>query len=134
MSQLRTLPFFTVLLLTINGCATTPVTLTSKSWNLHTINDELLYGNSAITLSFDTSNQLSGSAGCNRYRGKYHSDNGVINVETIATTKKLCTPAIMEQERQYLRILNDAVTYVDKCGRLKISSQDNEILRFNKTK
>ena len=115
----------------IGGCATAPVSLASKSWTLHTINDELLYGNKPITLSFDNSEQLSGSTGCNRYRASYSSDHGAINIATIATTKKLCAPEIMEQEKRYLRILGDAATYVDKCGRLKISSQENEILRFN---
>jgi len=128
-----------ITVLTLTGCATTPAGLASKQWNLHTINDELLYGDSKITLGFDNDNQLSGSAGCNSYHAKYRLDitsttTGAIDVESVSATKKQCDAAIMEQEKRYLTALSDAAIYWDKCGRLKIRGQEGEILWFDKVK
>ncbi len=127
------------LLLALSGCATTPAGLASKQWNLHTINDELLFGDSKITLKFDNDHQLSGNAGCNDYHADYHLDitsstTGAIDVQPISTTKRQCDASIMEQEKRYLDALNDAAIYWDKCGRLKIRGQEGEILWFDKVK
>lgn len=121
-------------MLALGGCATAPEKLARKSWKLHTINDELLYGDSVITLRFDSDSQLSGSAGCNTYKASYSADpeTNAIEIDAISTTRMQCAPEIMEQEQRYLGVLGNAATYLDKCGRLKIRSQDGGILWFNK--
>ena len=123
------LPIFVALAL--GGCVSAPVSLASKHWDLHTINDELLYGDRGITLVFDSDNELSGSAGCNDYRAHYSSKDGVLTVDSISRTKMQCGEEVMAQEKRYLEMLGDAATFVDKCGYLIIHSQEGDLLRFN---
>jgi heat shock protein HslJ len=123
-----------VLLLVLNGCATmsAPPKLENGAWILHTINDELPYGNDAITLSFNSDSQLSGNAGCNDYHANYSHDETTLNIDTISTTRKMCTPEAMQQERRYLQLLGEAATFQDKCNWLRIHTQGNDLLMFKR--
>ncbi len=128
--------FLLLAVLLVSGCATTPVRLENGGlWKLHTIDDELLYGDSEITLRFDSPGNLGGFAGCNDYSGEYRYENGAIDVlEVEPTTARECDPAILEQEQRYLRILEDATNYHEQCDLLRMKSQEGERMLFKRVK
>lgn len=70
-----------------------------------------------ITLSL-TSNAISGSAGCNKYRGSIEVLSGNsfrITNDVFATTKMHCDE-VMEQERDYLNFLKTRTFFYEVTG------------------
>ncbi len=118
----------------LHGCATTPVRLEEHgSWKLHTINDELLYGQRQITLHFDSASRFSGFSGCNHYRGEYRYEDGAIDVlDVVTTTDQRCESAIEEQEKQYLDIIGDAVNYHEQCDLLRLRTAEGDRMLFKR--
>jgi heat shock protein HslJ len=66
---------------------------------------------SSLTLEFSLEGMLSGSAGCNRYSGRYSAEGVKVSVGDLASTQKVCgTPeGVMEQERAFLIALPNSV-------------------------
>ncbi len=120
--------------LVLNGCATTSTRLEDNgSWILHTINDDLLYGRSNITLHFDSATRFSGFAGCNRYQGEYRYEDSAIDVFDVeTTTQQQCDAAIQDQETRYLTMLGDAVNYHEQCNLLRLRSADGDRMLFKR--
>jgi heat shock protein HslJ len=121
-------------LVLLTGCATTGLPLEEKGgWKLHTINDDLLYGDSEITLRFDSATQFSGFGGCNEYRGTCRYEAGAIDVLDVeTTTDNRCDPVIRDQETRYLGILENAVNYHDQCDLLRLRSQEGDRMLFKR--
>jgi len=67
---------------------------------------------SSLTLSFSSDGGVSGSAGCNRYSGKFTADGEKLTIHALASTRKRCSqpPKVMEQEAQFLRALKGSAT------------------------
>lgn len=67
------------------------------------------------TLNFGADGRLSGSAGCNRLLGNFKQDGKKVDLGEIGTTMKLCAPAFMKVEQQFLGILKETA-YITKSG------------------
>ncbi len=117
------------------GCATQRVPLEGgEAWRLHTIDDELLYGDSHIELKFDSPSQFSGFGGCNPYRGEYRYDDGAIDVLTVEPLgdNPQCPPEYREQEQRYLSILENATNYHEQCRLLRLRSENGSRMLFKR--
>jgi len=85
------------------------------------------------TLSFDedtlrAQGTLSGSTGCNTYRGSY-TYGETFAIEPLATTRMACEPAVQEQEQRFLDLLQNVRTYsLDE--QLLLQTQDGRGLIF----
>lgn len=66
-----------------------------------------------ITALFGGAGELSGSAGCNSYNGRFTSQNGQLAIDSVGGTQILCgdPPGVMEQETRYLQLLTQARNY-----------------------
>jgi heat shock protein HslJ len=87
-----------------------------------------------ISATFDSSDgRVHGNAGCNGYTADYELKDG-ITFSAVARTELGCTepPGIMDQEDEYLRILESADTISIVDGKLHLSS-GNEVLIFVKS-
>ena len=83
-----------------------------------------------ITLDFDQQNKkLSGNAGCNQYFGNYTLDNKNLKAGPMGSTMMFCTEEIMQQEQQFLALL-EAGMEISKKNDLLILSGDNNQLTF----
>lgn len=70
------------------------------------IGERPLIDRSHLSLQLDTKQQRAhGFAGCNNWFGNYELQDGQLRINQIATTRKLCAPALMEQEQRYLAAL-----------------------------
>lgn len=85
-------------------------------------------GEKPITLKFKA-DQASGSAGCNTYFASYEyvAQSGQLHFDGIGATEKYCA-GLMDQEKQYLNLLEKAQTYLIRPGQLEISSPDGKLL------
>jgi heat shock protein HslJ len=78
-----------------------------------------------ITAEFVSSEgTVEGSAGCNSYSGSYEVKNSQLSIPgPIAATEMYCMEpeGVMEQERQYLEILQATKSYFVEDGELQIN-------------
>jgi heat shock protein HslJ len=84
---------------------------------------------SKLTADFSIEGKLSGSAGCNMYSASYEASGKNLKIGTTASTRKICSdPAgVMEQERQFLKALEAAVTYHLEGDQLKLHTADGAL-------
>jgi heat shock protein HslJ len=105
--------------------------LAGTSWLLLTLNGEPLIEDTEITLEF-TETDAAGNAGCNHYSGAYTLDGDALTVEEIISTMMACLEpeGIMDQEAQFLALLNSAESYEIEGSTLTIMSGDGQGLVF----
>ncbi|MFT0891906.1 META domain-containing protein [Pseudochelatococcus sp. G4_1912] len=60
------------------------------------------------TLELHQDGSVSGSSGCNRFRGTFMFTPDTINFTPIAGTMMLCSPAVMDQEQKLYKVLEAA--------------------------
>ena len=85
-----------------------------------------------ITVIFDgNGGVVHGYAGCNDYGGEYHIKNNTLTIPDLMVTESECSEpkGIMEQEKQFLRILLDAENYEISDRKLRIMV-DTRVLTF----
>ena len=57
------------------------------------------------TLRFAAADRVAGDTACNRFGGPLATSGGVVRIGPLATTRRACEPAVMEQEQRYLQAL-----------------------------
>ena len=121
----------------LTGCTgeTGAVTLEGTPWVLESYgeqgNPQAVIEGSEITAAFDSAeDKVSGYAGCNNYFAGYEVKNNELAISAIGSTMMHCE-GLMEQEQQYLAILEGAETFQVQDSQLRISSSGNQVLIFN---
>ena len=107
------------------------------SWQLEAYGDrgslQALIEDTKITAEFKKAEgQVVGSAGCNGYFVEYEIDDLELTITPpIGATMMMCfPPPIMEQEQEYLNLLETAETYLVHNEKLIISCSDNKEMVF----
>ena len=113
-----------------------PAPVEGSLWTLKSLfnsdgEPESVLPGTGITLEFEDE-QISGNAGCNEYFGAYMSEEDTLSVTVIGFTEMYCSPEeLMEQEGDYLTLLDSAVSYQIIADRLEIfSGSGDTILTF----
>lgn len=85
----------------------------------------------AITARFSEDGRVSGSAGCNRYFGRYERSEARLSISQVGATRKACPPPVMEREQAYLTALDAVAGWTRRAGRLDLLDASGErLLRF----
>lgn len=110
------------------------VALEDTIWMLESYGDpenlNAVLEDTEITINFISAEvKMEGSAGCNSYFGGYEvsEDNLTIN-SPIGSTEMACPEPIMNQEQEYLAILQDAESYEIEDDQLQIVSGDKVLV------
>lgn len=108
----------------------TDADLLDRTFVIEDVSGHGIIDSSHITLMFGSDGQVNGKAGCNAFFGGYQRVNAELEFGPLATTRKLCAPALMHQEQAVLAVLAD-VTHIerDKQGALIVSTADGRSLR-----
>ncbi|MBX3178574.1 MAG: META domain-containing protein [Candidatus Hydrogenedentes bacterium] len=147
----------TLLLATIAGCAATPagpdhgpgagaatakdasdpMSIQDIAWELAGIGEasapEAPVPDTSVTLLLDAaSGEASGSAGCNRYVGKYTLDGNGLTFGPIAATKRYCgaPEGVMAQESAVLAALQATSHFTLEDDVLTLHQDGDRVLRF----
>ena len=118
------------------GCASVNSTsagnLTKQTWVVTKLSGQPLVANTGITANFSDDGTVSGSAGCNRYNGKYALSGSSITFSlNMAMSMMMCEQAVMDQETAYINALSQVKTYTISGDRLSLKDgNDNELLVF----
>ena len=93
--------------LVLSACSNAPSTQLQsfKHYQVEWIGDRPLIDNSMLTLKLDDNHRAAGLAGCNNWSANYQLQGETLTLHNIATTRKLCAPALMEQEQRFLNHL-----------------------------
>ncbi|XGV98487.1 MAG: META domain-containing protein [Leptolyngbya sp. BL-A-14] len=93
-----------------NGAMTQPSQpqFADAEWVLEDLNGTGVIDNLQTTFQFNGRDRLSGQGGCNRYMAQAQLMGSRFTVGAIASTKKLCPPAVMNQENRYFQALQNA--------------------------
>jgi heat shock protein HslJ/uncharacterized membrane protein len=79
-----------------------------------------------LTIAFKDG-QVSGSGGCNSFRGPFTVDGNALSIGPLATTRKLCSAeGVMAQEREFIAALQTATTWAIDRGMLDVHRKDGE--------
>ncbi|WP_115717899.1 META domain-containing protein [Gallaecimonas mangrovi] len=82
--------------------------LTGKTWQVEDINGAGIIDSSLVSLSLNSEGRLVGKASCNNFYGSFSASGDNFEVQGLASTQKMCTPALMDQEQKFLQALTDA--------------------------
>jgi heat shock protein HslJ/uncharacterized membrane protein len=105
--------------------------LVGRTWRLEDIERRGVIDNlnSPITIAAD--GKVSGDAGCNRMTGQATVSGTAIRFGPLATTRRACPPAIMDQERRFLDALGRVARWRIERGLLfLIDAEGRDLLRF----
>jgi heat shock protein HslJ len=116
------------------GLPQTEEFLEAHDWVLRpAVSSPSVEGGEQVTLSFDDGH-LSGQGPCNLYRASYDLDaEQNLDIEAIATTKKLCDEPAMQAERHYIAALEAVTTVRVSDDRLLLRHGDRVHLRYRPT-
>lgn len=89
---------------------------------------------SKITVTFAKNGGVYGTAGCNRYSGRYELDEQGLKINpALASTMMACAEDVMQQEHAYHQIFPDVTSWeLAADGSLQLHGKDGEILVFVK--
>lgn len=91
---------------TLLGCAAEPMKLEQeRSYILEWIGERPLMDYSHLTLTLADDGRAYGNAGCNHWFAPYQLDGHTLTFGKVGSTRKLCAPALMEQEKRFLQAL-----------------------------
>jgi len=83
---------------------------------------------SPITMSLNTTGEFAGSAGCNRYFGRYEWAEGKLGSGPVGSTMMACEESIMALEYLYLGLL-PKVAHINRTdGRLQLLDEQGQVL------
>jgi heat shock protein HslJ len=105
------------------------VDLDGTSWTLIALNGKDLIPETEITLTVD-GDQLSGTAGCNRYFGSVTFEDGTPSVGMLGSTEMWCgaPEGVMEQETGYLQALGSVARYTVENKELTLFDAEGQAL------
>ncbi len=91
----------------LSACTHLPNTQLQSGHNYQVewIGERPLIDNSMLTLKLLDQTRAAGLAGCNNWSAEYQLQGKQFSLSNIATTRKLCAPALMEQEQRFLAAL-----------------------------
>ncbi len=100
-----------LVLMSCGARAQTHAALTGITWVAEDIGGDGVIDNLQSTFTVDEGGRVSGMAGCNRFNGMAKLEGTTILVGPLAASRKMCPPAIMDQERKFLEALTKAKSF-----------------------
>lgn len=92
---------------TLSACSSWsgPQLNSAQHYQVEWIGERPLIDRSMLSFSLIDAQRATGLAGCNRWTASYQLKGKQLSLQNIATTRKMCAPALMEQEQRYLAAL-----------------------------
>lgn len=113
-----------------DGSIFSDAALLDRTFQIQDVAGKGVIDSSYITLRFGQGGQFSGSLGCNNVFGSYERVGAELKLGALGATRKLCAPALMNQEQAVLDILSNATGIEhDAQGALLVRTDDGRRLR-----
>jgi len=127
----RALPL-ALLTATLVGCASdAPQLETERSYRAEWIGERPLIDRSHLTITFAADGRAHGNAGCNHWFAGYTLKGQALNFDPAGSTRKLCAPALMEQEQRFLAALEEVQRWdFNAIGQLQLWPASGKPIRL----
>jgi len=102
--------------------------LEGTAWKLATLPDVELVSAASSTVTFGPAGALTGSDGCNRYRGTWTESGGTLTMTPGGATMMACPEPIMKQAGAFTAALAATRTYAMDAGQLVLTGANGERL------
>ena len=114
------------------GCAAEPVQLQqNRSYILEWIGERPLMDYSHLTITLGEDGRAYGNGGCNHWFAPYTLEGDKLSFGKIGSTRKLCAPAVMEQEKRFLQALENVQRWdVSSIEQMRFWPAEGEPLRL----
>lgn len=100
------------------------------TWHVDYIEGAGVVDRSPARYRFDDNLRVSGNASCNSFTGTYQLVDGAIVMGNLASTRMMCPPALMEQERRFMAAMQRVHRWEDKNGLMYLyDKRDQELFR-----
>lgn len=135
---------FTLGILIFNACKATPDASSNTNSKIDQENIKLsglykiesLNGNAILdelTIDFDEqTNKVSGFSGCNSFFGNFNTENNLLSIGPLASTKKSCLDQNSERESEILKALSTVDEFEVKDNNLQLKNSDEVVIVFTK--
>ncbi|CAD5106401.1 META domain-containing protein [Zestomonas carbonaria] len=91
---------------TLAGCASNAVTLEQDTaYRVEWLGERPLIDRSHLTVTLGADGRAYGNGGCNHWFASYELDGERIRFGQVGSTRKMCAPALMEQEQRFFDLL-----------------------------
>lgn len=113
------------------GCGGSPADLlTGAEWVVEDIGGAGLVDRSRATLTFGDDGRVSGRASCNSFNARWTLTGERLSIDQAASTRKACPPALMDQERRFLAVLQNVMRFeIDASGALLLVDEQDRRIR-----
>ncbi|MFG6539000.1 serine hydrolase [Sulfitobacter sp. CS16] len=103
--------------------------LVGREWIVEDIDGAGVIDGSPASLLFQEDGRLAGNATCNRLIGNYETDGDSLSLSPAGTTMMACPPALEEQERRLLSLLETVERFrFDADGALILTTANGETI------
>lgn len=131
MAALRGLSIALAAVFLITGCEgystePDPSPLVGTSWLLEDIDGDGVVEGARSTLAFESETAVRGNTGCNGMQGRAEIEGSTLRIGPLATTRRACPPAIMDQETRYLAALATVAGWRIEAGNLLLFDANGE--------
>ena len=116
----------------LTACASHTDTLKrDHGYVLEWIGERPLIDNSHLSLTLGKDGRAYGNAGCNHWFASYTLDGDTISFGPLGSTRKMCAPALMEQEHRFLEAMGKVEHWdVSEVDQLQLWPTQGLPLRF----
>jgi heat shock protein HslJ len=102
--------------------------LLEGEWTIRSIGGRPVVARSQPRVSFQ-GNVISGTTGCNSFRGTHRFERGRLNAGPLATTRRGCMPELAQQEERLLALFGERLTVSrNRGGRLVLTGRSGQTL------
>ncbi|RRV06926.1 META domain-containing protein [Pseudomonas sp. v388] len=114
------------------GCAAEPLAIRKdQSYVLEWIGERPLIDSSHLTMTLGADGRAYGNAGCNHWFASYTLQDQSISFGPVGKTRKMCAPALMEQEQRFLQALPSVQRWdISPIEQLRLWPAEGKPLRF----
>lgn len=117
----------------LTGCASQALTLqTDTAYQVEWIGERPLIDRSHLTMTLGSDGRAYGNAGCNHWFASYEQQGDRLTFGPAGSTRKLCAPAIMEQEARFLASLESVERWdISPIDQLRLWPASGKPLRLS---
>lgn len=98
------------------------------AWTVEYITERPVIDNSPAYIEFAEEARVGGNASCNRFTGAYVLSGSSLTFSNMASTKKMCFPALMEQEVRFLAALEWVAKAQMRDGLLNLLDAKDDVV------
>lgn len=117
--------------ISLSACASTPALERDKAYRVEWIGERPLVDRSHVSLTLGDDGRAYGSAGCNHWFASYQVDGDKLQFSQGGVTRKMCPPALMEQEQRFIKALDQVRRWDNsETGELRLWPEEGKPIRL----